>query len=425
MNRRLLPGMFDIIPNDEKELFRSVNYWQHIENTIRILCKDYGYQEIRTPILEKSSLFLRSSGEDSDIVSKELYSFTDKGEREVAMRPEGTAPVMRAYIDQSQEWQKAHNKFFYIGPMFRYDRPQAGRFRQHHQFGIEAIGQKGPEMDAEVIDLLYTLYQRLGLKDLTLEINSLGIKETREKYIEALVEYYTPKLNNLSADSQKRLQSNPLRILDSKEIGDIQINENAPKILDYLDEASKDHFESLKKWLDHLDIPYKVNGQLVRGLDYYNHTVFEILSSGIGAQNSIGGGGRYDGLIKQLGGSDLPAIGFGTGIERVLQTLIHQNSTPTLSKGVSLYFIPLGDKAMEKAILITKLLREKGISSEVDFSRKKVGKAMQLAHARKAKYVACLGDDEIENNTIKLKEMETGKEISLSFKEIISFFSPK
>lgn len=419
MEKQLLPGMFDIVPEDPKDLFRSSHLWQFLEEKIRKLCRAYGFEEIRTPLLEKAALFLRTSGETSDVISKELYDFIDKGERHLALRPEGTASALRAYIEQPQDWQKAHSKLFYIAPMFRYDRPQAGRYRQHHQFGVESIGSKTPESDAEMIDFLYTLYKEIGIQTVELHINSLGTESCRKNYIEALKNYYIPLESKLSEDSKRRLLSNPLRILDSKDPQDIAFRQHAPSILDYLSDESKQYFEELKKWLDKLGIPYKVNPNLVRGLDYYNHTVFEIIAGALGAQNSIGGGGRYDGLMKKLGGPDLPAFGFGTGLERVLQTLISTEVPLPQAPKAYIVFIPLGEQATEKAILLAKKARLEQIPCEVDLSRKKVGKMVELAHAKGAKYIGVIGDQELAENSILLKEMDSGVETKVSFDNLI------
>jgi histidyl-tRNA synthetase len=419
MEKMILPGMFDIVPEDTKETFRSTHLWHYLETEIRSLCKTYGFEEIRTPILEKKSLFLRSVGETSDVASKELYEFKDKGDREIALRPEGTASAMRAYMDQPPEWQKAHNKLYYIEPMFRYDRPQAGRYRQHHQFGIESIGAKTAESDAECIDLLYTLFQRIGIENVELNINSIGTLDCRKNFIDALRGYYSPIQNRLSDDSKRRLEQNPLRILDSKDPIDIALNKEAPSILNHLNQEAKDHFKELQKWLKKLGIPYKVNHNLVRGLDYYNHTVFEMVAGTLGAQNSIGGGGRYDGLLKKLGGPDLPAFGFGTGLERVLQTMLSlEIPLPQIPK-TYLYLIPLGEKGTEKALELAKSVRMRGVSCEVDLSRKKIGKMMELSHARGAEYTSVIGDGEIAEGVLNLKDMKTGKETKIPFDEAL------
>lgn len=414
------PGLYDVGPDDSQELWRSSHIWQQLESLIRRLCLDYGFEEVRTPLFEKSQLFLRTSGEESDIVSKELYRFEDKGGRDLSLRPEGTAPLLRCYNEWSQERQKLHSKLFYIGPMFRYDRPQAGRYRQHTQFGVESIGAKEPEQDVEVIDLLFSLYRRLGLEDVTFLINSLGNPQERADYIEKLVAYYTPMKDSLSADSQRRLHNNPLRILDSKDLNDVRINEKAPLLLDSLGEESRGHFEAILRLLDSLKIPYKISPHLVRGLDYYNGVVFEVVTGKLGAQSSIGAGGRYDGLIKALGGQDLPAIGFGTGLERIIQTLLAEKGSPDW-QGPTLYLISLGEEAKERTFLLAHELREMGIATQVDISGRKLGKTMQRANQSRAAYVVVLGESEIERGEVNLKEMKSGQELALSLKELPQF----
>ncbi|MBA3958132.1 MAG: histidine--tRNA ligase [Parachlamydiaceae bacterium] len=403
------PGVFDILPFCSKEEWRDSYLWQHVEELIRTTARDYGYQEIRTPMFERTELFKRSVGDTSDIVSKEMYTFLDKGERSMSLRPEGTAPVIRAFIEHQLSQAASIHKLFYIAPMFRYERSQAGRYRQHHQFGAEAIGNGSPEQDVELIDLLYTLYQRLGLTNLELVINSIGDAASRKAYRDALQNYLRSFLSQLSADSQTRFETNPLRILDSKDPNDRKILENAPSILDYLNSESTDHFQAVQILLKQLNIPFTVSPKLVRGLDYYNKTVFEIVAGELGAQNSIGGGGRYDGLMKQLGGPDLPTIGFGTGIERIIQTLLKQNVPLPAKEGPILFLIALGDDASKACFTILHDLRKAGIAAQMDFGNKKLSKSMQLADQLKAKFVAVVGDDEMRTGEVNLKEMATGE----------------
>jgi len=422
-NYEILPGVFDIVPEDKKEIWQSVEIWQKLEELIRSTCASFGFEEIRTPILERSELFLRSSGETSDVGSKELYRFTDKGDRDIALRPEGTAAALRLFKDQDQEWQKKHKKLFYIEPMFRYDRPQAGRYRQHHQFGVEVIGPADPETDVELIDLLFTFYSKMGLKGLKLELNSLGTKASRESYLKGLIAYYTPFKDKLSADSLRRLETNPLRILDSKDPQDKEINQKAPSILDFLDEPSREHFEKVKTWLTQLKIPFTINPNLVRGLDYYNHTVFEVVTDQLGAQNSLGGGGRYDGLLKLIGGPDLPAIGFGAGMERMIQIALKQEVFFVPKAGLELAIIPLGESAYMTGYSLVRQLRHDGIAATIDLSRKKLAKRLQEAHESGVKRVLILGDEECEKGIAKIKLMETGQELSLPLNQIASFLT--
>jgi len=403
------PGVFDILPRGTEEQWQLSHLWNHVEATIRKIASDYGFEEIRTPIFERTDLFKRGVGEGTDVVSKEMYTFEDRGGRSMSLRPEGTAPVVRAFVENNLDTEARTHKFFYIGPMFRYERSQAGRYRQHHQFGVEVIGTDAPEQDAEVIDLLYSLYRRLGLTNLKVYVNSIGKPECRTTFKAALQAYLKEHFSDLSAESKIRFETNPLRILDSKDPQDQKIVANAPSILDFLDAQDQEHFERVKFLLNQLKIPFEVNSNLVRGLDYYNKTVFEIVSGQLGAQNSIGGGGRYDGLIKTLGGPDLPALGFGTGIERILQTMLKQDVHAPLSYQPTLFFIPLGKEAEEICFTLAHELRDKGISTQIDYSRKKIGKAMQLANQMKARFVAVVGDNELKKREVELKEMSTGE----------------
>ncbi|MEC7839625.1 MAG: histidine--tRNA ligase [Chlamydiota bacterium] len=409
MKYKIPPGVFDIIPEDERNPWKSSHLWNYVEREIRKIAREFGYHEIRTPLFERTELFQRGVGETSDIVSKEMYTFEDKGKRMISLRPEGTAPAMRAFIENNLANRGAIHKLFYIGPMFRYERSQAGRYRQHHQFGVEAIGVSAPEQDVEVIALIYTLYQRLGLKHLGVCLNTLGDNESRKNFRDALKKYLDDYKSELSEDSLTRLEVNPLRILDSKDPNDKKIIENAPSIHEYLSPTAKEHFDRVQELLTDLKIPFTVSDKLVRGLDYYNHTVFEIVAGELGAQNSMVGGGRYDGLIKTLGGQDLPAIGFGCGIERVIQTMLAQMVTIPTPDHPILFFIPLGEKAKNACFKVLHDLRQKGISAQMDLSGRKLNKVMQYANQIRAEYVAVVGDTELETGEIELKEMHTGE----------------
>lgn len=413
------PGVFDIIPNDPRDIWKSSYLWQYVENIIRETAKAYGFLEIRTPIFEKTELFKRSVGETSDIVTKEMYTFEDKGERSLTLKPEGTAPVMRAFVENQLQNQSSTQKLFYLSPMFRYERAQAGRYRQHHQFGAEAIGNDSPEQDVEMIDLIYTVFKKLGLKNLNVFVNSIGDKESRAKFREALKDYLKGFFDRLSPESQTRFETNPLRILDSKAPQDQVIIANAPSILDFLTPESKEHFEKVLKLLDLLKIPYQVNSRLVRGLDYYNKTVFEVVAGELGAQNSVAGGGRYDGLLKELDGPDLPTIGFGAGIERIIQTMLKQNAPLPEPHRSELFLIPLGDQAKEAAFGLLHELRDAGLEVQMDFSGKKLNKTMQYANQIRARYVAVIGESELESREVDLKEMETGATKKIPFSQII------
>ena len=419
MSYQILPGMFDIVPKDRQEAWRCSHLWQYVERVMRDTARLYGYQEVRTPVLERTELFLRSVGESSDIVSKEMYTFQDKGERSLTLRPEGTAPVMRAFAEGQLHQDPENQKLYYFGQMFRYDRPQAGRYRQHHQFGAEAIGDSSPEQDVELIDLVYTLYRRLGLGHLSIHLNSIGDAESRERYREALRTYLRPNFDRLSADSKVRFESNPLRILDSKDPNDRELCANAPSILDTLTGAAIDRFAAVKLLLKQIDIPFEVNSSLVRGLDYYNQTVFEVVSGQLGAQNSVGGGGRYDGLLKQLGGPDLPTVGFATGMERVIQAMLKQQVVVPEFRGPKVFLIALGEVPRVEAFRLLHKLREAGISAQMDFSGRKLGKIMGLASQIQAEYVAVLGDQEITSGQVELKHMGTGEKMTVKLSDIL------
>lgn len=398
-------GTFDIIPGKylEKEVWKAAGVWQFIEQIAREVAGCFGFEEIRTPLFESTDLFRRSSGETSDIVTKEMYTFEDKGGRSMTLRPEGTAPVLRAAIERGIVQKGGNPKLYYLSPMFRYERPQAGRFRQHHQFGVEAIGFSGVELDVEVIDLLLQFYERLGLKDLTLHLNSLGDPESRALFRKALVNYLKKHEKNLSEESQSRLVSNPMRILDSKDAADQAILQEAPQILDTLTDGAKKRFDKVQELLKALEIPFQVNPRLVRGLDYYNHTVFEVTCDILGAQNSIGGGGRYDGLIANLGGPDLPGIGFGCGLERVIQTMLAQKEG-YLSKPFSsdIFFVPLDEEASRACLQLCHELRKGGVSCELGDWTAKLKKTMTKAYDSQTKTITVIGSQELQQNTCEL-----------------------
>lgn len=423
MKYHIAKGVFDILPEDPdpKGLWRSSYLWQYVEAIARTLCFNYGFKEIRTPIFESTELFQRSIGQTSDIVSKEMYTFHDKAERALTLRPEGTAPVMRSLIEKSLFQKQKVHKLYYLMPMFRYERQQQGRYRQHHQFGVEAVGNLSPYQDVEVIALFFDFLQKLGLTDLTLQINSLGTSEVREKYKKELKRILLPHFDRLSVESQARYSVNCLRILDSKDPEDRILLKEIPPLMDFLDPSSKAHIDLVLQMLKDLNIPYAINPSLVRGLDYYNHTVFEVTTEALGAQNSLGGGGRYDGLIEQLGGPDLPAVGFGAGLERIIQTLLTQQEAPPPPRG-EILFIPLGEKAQHYCFLQLCKLREVGIAAEMDFSDKKLKQAMNYANTSGVAYVAIVGEEELAKGSFQLKDMKSGEEEKLSFDALVKRF---
>ncbi|MBS0621189.1 MAG: histidine--tRNA ligase [Verrucomicrobia bacterium] len=421
MEHSIAKGVFDILPLslDEEEKWKESPRWQYIEAVMRETAREYGFGEIRTPLFEPTSLFVRSVGEASDIVSKEMYTFLDRGERSLTLRPEGTAAVMRAYIEKKLYARPGIHKFFYIGPMFRYERPQKGRFRQHHQFGAEALGNPSPEQDAELIDFVCELYRRFQLKHLSVQINSIGDIASRMAYREALTGFLEPQLAALSAESQVRFTKNILRILDSKDPNDQALLQGAPQILDYLTPDAKLHFETLLRMLDALEISYVINPKLVRGLDYYNNTVFEITSGELGAQNSVGGGGRYDTLSETLGGPPIPAAGFSIGMERLLQTMLGQQAPFPTPAHPLLFLIPVGARALSYAVPLIAKLRHAKIPCEIDLSRKKIQAGLQMASHIGAEYVLVLGDDELASQKAELKHMATRQTQTLLLTDLL------
>lgn len=414
-------GLYDILPYGADENWKLSYYWQYLEEIIKKIALDYSFKELRTPIFEKTEVFIKSAGETSDIVKKEMYTFKDKADRLMTLRPEGTAAVMRAFVENNLQSLPPPYKFYYIGPMFRYDRPQAGRYRQHYQFGIEAIGSSSYFQDVEVIDLLMQLYRRLGLKNLTLNINSVGDIETRQNYKKELQAFLKPHFDELSKESQERFSKNPLRILDSKEEEDKKFLQNIPSILDFLSPSAKKHFADVCASLKELDIDFVVNEKLVRGLDYYNHTVFEVVSGKIGSQNSLGGGGRYDGLVKSFGGPDLSAFGFGTGMERIIQTMIEQNIEVSDNSNPFIYFIPLDESSETLCFKLTLNLRHLKVPVENSLSVRKLQKSLQTANYLKAKYAVIIGENELKTSTILLKDLEKREQSSLPLGTCLEF----
>ncbi len=415
-------GTFDIIPFEpnEEDKWRESGRWLYLEKVMRGAAQDYGYKEIRTPIFERTELFVRGVGDSSDIVTKEMYTFMDRGERSMTLRPEGTAPVMRSFVENKLYTHPGLHKYYYIGPMFRYERPQAGRYRQHHQFGAEAVGVGTPEQDAELVDFACEIYRRLGLKNLTVQINSVGDAPSRAAYKKALTNYLKPFFPELSADSQARFEKNILRILDSKDAKDQKILENAPMLGNFLTADAKSHFERVLRLLEDLKIAYAINQKLVRGLDYYVKTVFEVTTEVLGAQNSIGGGGRFDGLTETVGGPHLPSAGFATGMERVLQTMIKQNVSFPAAGTPFVFLVPMGEAAMRFAFDLVTQLRHEKIPAEIDLSGKKVQHGLQLANQLGAELALVIGEEELSSKKIKIKQMATRETMECALSELLS-----
>jgi len=399
-------GTFDILP--------EVSYkWQFLQDSFRKMATCFGYQEITTPVFEVAELFERSSGESSDVVQKEMYRFQDKKGREFALRPEGTAPVVRSYIENHLDKLASRTKLFYLGPMFRYDRPQAGRYRQFYQYGIEFIGSNNPFYDAEVIAIAYLWLNSLGLKNLRLEINSVGCPTCSAVYDNVLQEYYRPFLPKLCPDCVKRLDTNPRRLLDCKVPSCIEFRNNAPSQMDYLDEPCKQHFAAVCNYLQAMNITYTVNPGIVRGLDYYTNTAFEIIYDGLGAQNSLVGGGRYNGLIEQIGGKSIPAIGFAGGFERLLLALEEEQIELVLPPKPDAYFVCVGENARMQILHYLNALRTKGLIVDYDPDKNSLKAQLKAADASGAKYAVIIGENELAAKTVNLKNLQTGEQITI------------
>lgn len=411
---KLPRGTYDILPD--------VSYkWEYIINTFKDTAKLFNFKEITTPIFEEADLFERSSGETSDVVQKEMYKFTDKKGRVFALRPEGTAPVVRSFVENNLGAQTGIQKLFYTGPMFRYDRPQKGRYRQFYQYGIEAIGSNHPYVDAEVIALFYTFVQKLGLSDFEVEINSVGNELVAERYDKALQEYFLPHKDNLCHDCQARLDKKPRRLLDCKVKTCQEIGKDAPVMLDYLDEECTYHFEQVKHYLDQFKVPYSVNPKIVRGLDYYTHTAFEFLNHKLGAQNAIGAGGRYNGLVEQIGGKPLPGIGFAGGFERLLLSMELENLYSGQELTPTVYIVAIGEKAQAQVAHIISILRNENISVEYDPDKSSLKAQMKAADKTNSKYALIIGDEEIEKGLVTLKYLSERKQVDIAISEVASY----
>jgi len=390
------PGTQDILPD-------SARLWQYVERKARDLCRRFHYREIRTPIFEATELFQRGVGETTDIVEKEMYTFTDRGGRSMTLRPEGTAGAVRAYVENKLYGEPDIAKLYYLGPMFRYERAQAGRYRQFHQFGVEAIGSDDPALDAEVIALGWQFYRELGLSGITVEINSVGTPEIRAAFRAKLLAFLEPMRDQLCKDCQSRMERNPLRVLDCKV--DQDKFADAPSILDSLDDACREHFEKVQKGLKDMGIPYRINHRLVRGLDYYTHTAFEYKAEGIGAIDTVGGGGRYNGLVAEVGGEDRPGVGLGIGLERTLLLLEHQKVAVPEERDLDVFVIALGERAEETLTGILHRLRMAGIAADRDYQGRKPKALFKAADRLGAKFAVILGDDELARGEAGIKDL--------------------
>ena len=406
-------GTQDILPKDSGK-------WQYVEEFARNTFKKYNYAEIRTPLFEHYEVISRSVGDTTDIVTKEMYDFYDKGDRHITLRPEGTAPVVRSYVENklfAPEIQKPV-KLYYMGSMFRYERPQAGRLREFHQIGVECFGSNNPATDVETIAMAAQFFNEIGIRNVTLQLNSLGNAESRATYRQALIDYLMPLKDNLSKDSQRRLEENPLRVLDSKEKEDKLAVENAPSILDYLDKESQTHFQAVRSLLEALEIPYTINTNMVRGLDYYNHTIFEFTADVAGNELTICAGGRYDSLVAYFGGPETAGFGFGMGVERLLLVLEKQGVELPLEDSLDVYIAVLGEGANNTALEIVQSLRRQGFTVERDYLNRKLKAQFKSADTFGAKVLITLGESEIESKQVTVKNNQTREELIVDLNQI-------
>lgn len=417
MEYQKIRGTTDFLPETTAK-------WQYVEQKIENILSKYYFKEIRLPIFEQFELFARGVGETSDIVSKEMYDFYDKGDRHLALRPEGTAGVVRAYVENKIYGPEHHKpvKYYYTGPMFRFERPQSGRMRQFHQIGVEVYGSTNPAIDVETMALAMDIFKSFDINDLSLVINSLGNTESRIAYRNALIEFLEPHYDELSEDSKNRLHKNPLRVLDSKDKKDQVIVQNAPSVLEYLDEDSKAHFEEVQEMLELLDISYEIDSSMVRGLDYYNDTIFEIMTNdpNFGANTTICAGGRYDSLVEEVGGPETPGIGFAIGLERLVILLEGMDYDFPETDDLDAFIVMIGKEANHEALRLVTALRKNGLTAEREFIGRKPKSQFKTADKLNAKTVFTLGSLEVENRTVNMKLLESGKEITLNLEEIYS-----
>ena len=409
-----LRGTQDIFPPE-------IYIWQKVEKVARDVFSAYGFQELRAPIIESTEIFVRSIGETSDIVEKEMYTFSDKAGRSVTLRPEGTAPVVRCYVQNRLYNLPLPQKFFYSGPMFRYERPQKGRLRQFYHVGVEALGTSDPKIDAEILLMLKTILDKLNLKELSYELNSIGCEKCRPDYKKALLNFLSDRINGFCPDCKRRYEFNPLRILDCKVKECIKLRMDAPKVTDFLCEDCKEHFETLMSSLRLADFPYTVNHDMVRGLDYYTRTTFEVKSKQLGAQNAVAAGGRYDKLVEEFGGPPTPAIGFAIGMERVSELL--SSSYKTEIPVPEVFIATVGLPAENESLVIASRLREKGIWVEIGYTGHSLRSQLRRADRLSARYVLIMGDDEIKSSKLKWKRLSDGSQGEIPVSEVLEFFT--
>ncbi len=411
-------GTFDILPEDWP-------YWNYVISKAREIAEIYGYREIETPIFESTSLFVRGVGEGTDIVDKEMYSFEDKGKTDLTLRPEFTAGVMRAYVEHGMHTKPQPVKLFSIGPLFRYERPQAGRFREFHQFNVEAIGSQDPALDFEIMSMAWQFLEELGFKGLSFQVNSTGCPKCRPGYVKALKEYYMQHYDEICEDDKRRLERNPLRVLDCKNPKCQPVIANAPRITDYLCDECREHFEALRRYLDAAGKRYTVNHRLVRGLDYYTKTVFEVWAEGIGAQNAVCGGGRYDGLVEEIGGPPTPGVGFAVGLERVVMMLKSQGVKVPEAPSPSVFVAYLGGQAKHEAVMLAQKLRAHHIPTVLSFGKRGLKGQLRNANRWGVKYAVILGEEEIERGQVTVRDMISGEQVQVGREELLGWLEKR
>lgn len=415
MKFQSVKGTKDVLPAES-------HIWQGVEQTIRNVMHLFNYREIRTPVFEETALFARGIGELTDIVGKEMYTFEDRSGTSLTLKPEMTASVIRAYIQHNLGEQQPLVKLYYIAPMFRQERPQAGRLRQFHQFGAEAIGSQDPSVDAETIALALEVYRAVGITHYELRLNSVGCEKCRPAYREKLKKYLAPKYSKLSAESQRRIEENPLRVLDSKDPADRSQTVDAPLMFDHLCTECSTHFRELRALLDALNVPYTIDGRIVRGLDYYTKTAFEIISKDLGSQDALAGGGRYDLLVKELGGKETPAVGFAAGMERLLMVMEKQKKTWAVGVRPRVFIAAADDGSRRRVMTEALALRRQGIACEIDLSGRSLKAQMREADRQQAEYAVVIGSEEAKSGIVKVKQMASGKEEPVALDQLASFF---
>lgn len=408
-------------PRGTKDVMTSESYkWQYLEKMFKETCRNFGYSEIRTPIFEHTELFERGVGETTDVVQKEMYTFFDKGERSITLKPEGTSSVVRSFVENKIYTESQPTKVYYITPCFRYERPEAGRLRQFHQFGVEAFGSEEASLDVETMTLVATFFKKLGLKNVDLHINSIGCPKCRQDYNDKLREYLSSKIDSLCSTCHSRYEKNPMRILDCKNGNCQSKTQDAPLMIDNLCEECEEHFTKVKTYLKLAEVEYIVDAKIVRGLDYYTKTAFEFISNDIGSQGTVSGGGRYDGLVSELGGPKTPSVGFGMGIERLLLTLENNGIEIPKEDSIDLFIVSMGEEAERLSFKLLAKLRTNGISADKDYLNRGIKAQFKYANKLNAKYTVVIGDTEIEKNIVTLKDMDTGEQKEIAIDDLIN-----